>query len=268
MNNKGFTTVEVLVCFVVVSVVMMSLFSTISAFNEKKIQETYRSKVYEFKNSLTNTIQQDLIKRGLSYAKITDNNYSPGDDVGKKYTVDLTFRDGIQKRLIVYQRFTKTAYRIEGTRNQDDTFYIEYGVPADNTAGLTPDMIRYELPNLGETKGHYNLATNTYVPAYSDGKCYENADGTGAEVANCLVAKDFQINNIAISITNEADPEIESHVLNIYIGFYHSNLGTKYAINIVAPIDYQTSSVDQQGSFPTSASDPSSQTAIYYPVGE
>lgn len=265
MNNKGFTTVEVLVCFVVVSVVMMSLFSTISAFNEKKIQESYRSRVYEFKNGITNVIQQDLIKRGLSYAKVTDNNYSPGDDVGKKYVVDLTFRDGVQKQLIVYQRFTKTTYRIEGTRNQDDTFYIEYGVPIDNTVGLMPDMIRYDLPDLGETKGHYNLATNTYVPAYKDGKCYENADGTGSEVANCLVAKDFQINNIAISITNEADPEIESHVLNIYIGFYHPNLGTKYAINIVAPIDYQTSSVDQQGSFPIDRSNSNSTTGIYYP---
>ena len=47
MNNKGFTTVEVLACFVIVSIIMMSLFSTISAFNEKKIQESYRSRVYQ-----------------------------------------------------------------------------------------------------------------------------------------------------------------------------------------------------------------------------
>ncbi len=46
MNQKGFTTVEVLVCFVIVSVVMMSLFSTISAFNDKKTQESTRSILY------------------------------------------------------------------------------------------------------------------------------------------------------------------------------------------------------------------------------
>ncbi len=267
MNRKGFTTVEVLVCFVVVSIVMMSLFSTISSFNEKKLQESYRARVYEFKNSLTNVIQEDIIKRGLTYAKITDNKEAPGSSIGKKYTVDLTFKDGVQKRLVVFQRFTKTAYRIEGSE-QDDTFYIEYGIPEGNTAGLTPDMVRYDLPNLGETYGRYNNDTNTYVQGVvedGDYKCYEGPNGTGAAYHNCWVAKDFQINNIAINITNEADPDIESHVLNIYIGFYHPNLGTKYAINIVAPIDYQSSSVDESGTFPIDNSNEHSVTGIYYP---
>lgn len=268
MNNKGFTTVEVLVCFVVVSIVMMSLFSTISSFNEKKIQESYRARVYEFKNGITNVIQEDLIKRGLNYAKISDNGYAPGSEVGKKYTIDLTFRDGVQKQLVVFQRFTKTNYRIEGAE-ADDTFYIDYGIPQGNTAGLTPDMVRYELPNLGETHGRYNEVTKTFVPGILNDSggfdCYEGPNGTGAAFHNCWIAKDFQINNIAINITNEADPDAESHVLNIYVGFYHPTLGTKYAINIVAPIDYQSSSVDQTGRFPKDTSNPNSTTGIYTP---
>lgn len=256
MNNKGFTTVEVLVCFVVVSVVMMSLFSTISSFNEKKIQESYRARVYEFKNRITNTIQEDFIKRGLTYAKITENGYPPGNINGKEYRVYLTYKDGTNKVLVVHQRFTKTAYRIEGNTTQDDEFYIEYGPESDK--------IRYDLPNLGESKGTYNTSINTYIPSESDGKCYNGLNRSGGE-KTCLVSKNFQINNIAISITNEADPEIESHVLNIYIGFYHPNLGTKYAINIVAPIDYQSSSVDQTGKFKTNNYSKNSTTSIYYP---
>lgn len=256
MNEKGFTTVEVLICFIVVSVVMMSLFSTISAFNEKKIQESYRARVYEFKNMITNTIQEDFIKRGLTYAKITDNGLPPGDINGKQYRVDLTFKDGTSKVLIVHQRFTKSAYRIEGNLSQDDEFYIEYGQESDR--------IRYELPNLGESKGYFNDSLSTYFPAESDGNCYAGINRSGG-TKPCLTAKNFQINNIAISITNEADPKVESHVLNIYIGFYHPNLGTKYAINIVAPIDYQSSSVDQTGRFPTTNTNKSSTTAIYYP---
>ena len=71
-NQKGFTTVEVLVCFIVVSVICMSLFSVVSDFNDMRIRESYRSRVYEFKNEITNMIQEDIVKRGLTYAKIQD----------------------------------------------------------------------------------------------------------------------------------------------------------------------------------------------------
>lgn len=253
-NNKGFTTVEVLVCFVVVSIVMMSLFSTISSFNEKKIQESYRSRIYEFKNTITNMIQEDLIKRGLSYARVEESVTTPGDDVGKTYRVWMTFKDGTSKKLVVHQRFSKTAYRIQGT-NQDDDFYIEYGAE--------DDMIRYELPDLGETKGYYDEANLVYVPADENNICYKDRNKT--QTTTCLISKTLQINNIAISITNEADPDVESHVLNIYIGFYHPNLGTKYAINIVCPIDYQSSSADKTSPFPTTTTSPNSNSQIYYP---
>ena len=213
---------------------------------------------------MTNLIQQDIIRRGLNFAKVTDNNFSPSDSVGKKYTVDLYFRDGSQKQLIIYQRFTKTNYRIEGC-DQDDSFYIEYGVPENNQLGLVADMVRYELPNLGQTKGHFNNGRNTFVTAAEDGKCYDNEDGSGSERV-CVISKDFQINNIMINISNEADPEVESHVLSIYIGFYHPNLGTKYAINIITPVDYQSSSMDAQGKFPIDLTNPQSTTGIYYPT--
>ena len=239
MNQKGFTIVEVLVCFVIISVVMMSLFSTISAFNEKKIQESYRAKVYEFKNEMTNMLQEDIIKKGLSYVKVTENNAAPGSNEGKRYTVNMTFRDGTKKKLIVYQRFTKTNYRIEGTPDQDDMFYIDYGTDEATNSKI----IHYELPNLGESKGYYSNSTHTFIPEDDDHICHKE-DGS---VTVCQVAKDFQINNIAI----------------IYIDFYHPNLGTKYAINIVAPIDFQSSTVDQNSKFPVNSTDANSTSSIY-----
>ncbi|MBP5678927.1 MAG: prepilin-type N-terminal cleavage/methylation domain-containing protein [Bacilli bacterium] len=260
MNQKGFTTVEVLVCFVIVSVVMMSLFSTISSFNEKKIEESYRARVYEFKNGITNMIQEDIIKRGLTFAKVSDNGKTPGDVEGRTYTVDMTFRDGSKRRLIVHQRFSRTAYRLEGTDRSDD-FYIEYGTPSEG--GSAGDMIRYNLPELGENKGYYSTTERAYIPEDNSGRCYKNLART--QSTTCLVSKNFQINNIAINVSNEQDPDAESHVLNIYVGFYHPNLGTKYAINIIAPIDYQTSSVDQNGQFPTTPTNRNSATEIYYP---
>lgn len=256
INNKGFTTVEVLVCFVIVSIVMMSLFSTISSFNEKRIQESYRAKVYEFKNEVTNVIQEDFVRKGLQYVKITEEG-SPGTADGKTYTVDLILGDGTQKQLVVYQRYTRTNYRASGSYNVDDEFYINYG-----TYG---QLIRYDLPDLGSTPGFYfedGDGVGHFEVADARGKCHNAANG----VETCRISQDFQINNVLIYVTNEADLDATgSHVLNIYIGFYHPNLGTKYAIDIVAPIDYHASVADKSKSFPIGTSSKTSTSQVYYP---
>ena len=57
-------------------------------------------------------------------------------------------------------------------------------------------------------------------------------------------AKDLSINNVLIGISEE-------NVLSIYIGFYHPELGTRYAINIVAPINYKTTEADVADKFKT-----------------
>ena len=36
LNNKGITTVEVLICFVLVVIITVSIYATVSSFNEKK----------------------------------------------------------------------------------------------------------------------------------------------------------------------------------------------------------------------------------------
>ncbi len=216
-NQKGFTTVEVLVCFIVVSVICMSLFSVVSDFNDMRIRESYRSRVYEFKNEITNMIQEDIVKRGLTYAKIQDRTaMNTSADVGQTYVVEMTFRDGTEKKLIIHERYAKTKYRTTGG-TADDEFYIEYG-PDD-------DRIRYDLPDLGETKWYED-----------DTQAQKETDCPSS--GGCRTAKDLQMNTIDLSISNEKNFAENAHVLRIYIGLYHPDLGTRYAINIVAPINY------------------------------
>lgn len=240
LNNKGFTVVEVLVTFVLLSVVMVSLFSTISAFNEKRIQESYRARVYEYKNAIVNKIQSDFIEKGLSHVTIAMEG-SSNSPSGITHTVYCTLKDGTERVLVVHQRFTKTSFRFDGNLEYSDDFYIEYGTP--------DEMIREEFPELGEVRGEYQGGTiHAFVENEHSTQCYLD-DGT-MEKGPC-VQKDFQINNVAIDVSNEGDFNVESHVLNIYIGFYNYDLGTKYAINIVAPIDYQKNSNSPDNRFPT-----------------
>lgn len=188
LNNKGITTIEVILCFVIVVIITMSMFATVSSFNEKRIIEKDKEEIYSYKNILTKEIQDDFIKIGLTHASYerTVNGATT------THIVRCELKDGTNRELVISQTLAKSSYHIGGTEGASDNFYIEYGPSGDR--------IRYPLPDLGN--------------ATQDGK-----------------VKNLSINNVLINITDE-------NVLSIYIGFYHPELTTRYAISIVAPIDY------------------------------
>ena len=146
------------------------------------------------------------------------------------YRLDFTFREGDPKRLEVRVRYTKHELHPNGL-DKDDLFEIKYG-PIDG-------MELYELPNLGEMKGCYNDADNikVFVP---ESECGRIQIQSGESPKPITISKDLKIHNVTMKITNEDDiNEGISHVLNINIGLYHPTLGNRYAISIVAPINYQ-----------------------------
>lgn len=158
LNSKGLTIVEILICFVLVALITVSVYSSISTFNNKKNVESYKEKIYTYKNTLTKIIQDDLIKNGLiraSYDLTTDSNNI------EIYTINLSFRDGTSKSLIIKRRlamdFNEAQENKEGVK-KDDYFMIEY------------DQIEYPLPDFGE---------------------YQNDRGE--------TIKDLRINNIIVS---------------------------------------------------------------------
>lgn len=201
LNNKGITTVEVLVCFVIVVVITVSMYATISAFNEKKIIEGYKEEIYEYKNTLTKDIQDDFIKIGLTHAKY--EKVIVGDKVS--HTITCSLKDGTERKLIVEQTLAYSSYHIGGSTTSDDYYMIRYG--------KSTDLIEYPLPDLGSYQNDYNHTV-----------------------------KDLSINNVLINITDD-------NVLSIYIGFYHPELTTRYAINIVCPIDYVSSGYDSSSNW-------------------
>lgn len=211
LNNRGVTTIEVILCFVLVSIIAMSMYSVVSAFNEKRIEESNRSKLLIYKSTLTQKIQNDFIKNGLVDAKITENR----EGLKRKYQVDMYLKDGSKRRLLVSQQSARC--KSDNTCVSDE-FKITYG-PLDN-------MEDFDLPNLGETKG---------ICQSVDVDCNFKVDPGGN-----VTTKDLKINNVDIRISNENNTSDNlSHILSIYIGFSHPDLGNKYAIDIVSPINYQ-----------------------------
>ena len=206
MNRKGITTIELLLCFVIVMIITVSMYATVSAYNDRRIIESYKEQITNYKNTLTKDIQDDFIKIGVSSATyertVTNSQYKTSlPKVMAVYTVNLELRDGSKRKLIIEQTLTKSSYHPAGYKASgggqevDDYFMIKYGDP--------DAMIEYKLPDLG---------------SYT-------SEETGK------TALDFSINNVLINIYDEK-------VLSIYIGFYHPEFGTRYCIDITALVDF------------------------------
>ena len=222
LNNKGITTIEVIVCFVLIVLIASSMYSTISSFNKKRIAEDYRSQVLTYKHLLTKDIQDDFIKIGITHAsydkKVTNNGYTV------KYTLNAELKDGTDRELIVERTVALSTYHLDGAPNQNDNFIIKYG-PKNKS-------LKYPLPELGETPGYKSQTTGGKVEIKKDAR--GNPIKYSLTDPNRIMAKDLSINNIYINID-------DGNVLSFYIGLYHPELGTRYGINITAPINFVSS---------------------------
>ncbi len=251
LNNKGITTIEVLICFVLVVVITMSIYATVSGFNERKILEGQKEKIYSYKNTLTKEIQDDFIKKGLTSAKyekvyyyyvpkdefsdelISEDEYRTRQQerqenglpdlqiLGTKtvHVVNCTLKDGSERRLEIEQLFALSPRHMDGSIYKDDEFMIRYGAP--------DDMINWDLPDVGYSGYHVQLRKECDVDTISN---------------NCRKSYDLSINNVIINTMDDS-------ILSIYIGFYHPEFATRYAINIVCPINYVLNESDSSTSW-------------------
>lgn len=210
LNNKGMTAVEILVCFVLVVIISVSMYTTVSSYQNKQQIEAFKEKIFTYKNLLTKEINDDLIKDGLVTAKIT--NYLVDPDSGDADAIiEMNMRNGDKKCLKItskkaYDYFydpsemvsTDEGHKPMGeilpvSEDKDDEFLISYGFCGNET--------EYPIPDLGSSKN-----------------------------PNGKKIYDLRINNVEV--------EVEKSLLSVYVGFYHPDLGTRYGIDIVCPVNF------------------------------
>lgn len=198
LNNRGMTAVEILVCFVLMSILAVSMYSSIASYKNKQSIESAKEKIFTYKNLLTKEIQDDLIKKGLVSAEISETinetKGKPESLPSKVFKVDFLFRDGSKKQLVINRRLASDYSVVDcASEKVNDAFSIQYGEEGN--------LMTYDLPDVG----------------YGENQCGEKV-------------LDLRINNVDINKDN--------NILTIYIGFYHPDLGTRYGIDIVCPINY------------------------------
>ena len=144
LNNKGVTTIEILISFVLLAIIVVSLYGSVESYKNKQNIESNKNQIMTYKNLLTKEIQDDLIMKGLIDVTVKHQPFVAVPITPETYTVNFSFRDGTKSQLIV-KRILANDYGVVGsgscTSGKNDYFSISYGPDGDLT--------EYELPDLG-----------------------------------------------------------------------------------------------------------------------
>lgn len=142
LNNRGITTIEILICFVLLAVISTSLYNTVSIYRNKQILESEKEKIYTYKNLLTKEIQDDIIKRGLTGAtKVTATKLtmSFSDDPSNQTTLEVV-KD---ENKIIYDGIEYPLPNF-GKNSSDENVLKIYDVKIEITS--SPDFLTINIP--------------------------------------------------------------------------------------------------------------------------
>lgn len=210
LNNKGLTAIEVLVCFAIISVIVIAMFNIVNNYKNKQDLESYKSNITTYKNTITKTIYDDIIENkgiiSITTTQIDGETIIDPTEAYKEntfaYEIELGYANNKSASITIFNKtrcfeYTKdesTGKKTIGDKNLDctediadniDNEYSEYYVSFTNSNSETEKFV---LPKI------YHLM-------YNDIKAYD-----------------------------------DNGMIHIQIGLWHSDFGEKYdALNIITP---------------------------------
>ena len=138
INNKGITSVELLVCFIIVSTIVVSMYNLILNYRNREQIEEINNEVITFSNNLQKDIQDDLINGHLvNVTNVSADGHSATFTFDNPSNYESTITIKPDEGVISYSK-------------NGDT--IDYEIPGIADLMLSPD-----------SKIEYFPATNGYV---------------------------------------------------------------------------------------------------------
>ncbi len=211
LNNKGFTAVELLVTFVILSFVVTGMFDVALNYKDKEQHESLKSSIMDYESKIQKVIQDDLIIDHLVSVKIPKNNTTDklsasfginNPETNVKYTTNLV---------------------IDLTSNK-----ISYGKSGEE--------VTYSLPEID------NLTINkdkTSIEQLGD-------EGTFIKINISLSHPDFTDDELNFSITAPVNFPINLDNKNILKGEVTLNDSDTFNVTGQTSYDYLISSDDER----------------------
>lgn len=211
LNNKGFTAVELLVTFVILSFVVTGMFDVALNYKDKEQHESLKSSIMDYESKIQKVIQDDLIIDHLVSVRIPKNNTTDklsasfginNSETNVKYTTNLV---------------------IDLTSNK-----ISYGKSGEE--------VTYSLPEID------NLTINkdkTSIEQLGD-------EGTFIKINISLSHPDFTDDELNFSITAPVNFPINLDNKNILKGEVTLNDSDTFNVTGQTSYDYLISSDDER----------------------
>ncbi len=129
MNNKGFTTIELILTIVLVVVIMATITNVTYTYRDRSEYEKTLTEVTNYKNNLTKIIYDDILKgpnRVVGISKINNNSY-------RLYTTTTT-----AKSFQIIDETSKVGINYDG---------VEYLVPGCEDGLVTLETVSFYSAN-------------------------------------------------------------------------------------------------------------------------
>ena len=177
MNKKGFTTIELIVSFVMVTIMLASLIGFSITYRDRVKDEEIRSQLNDFKNTITKVVYDDIITfnyTGISLCVGQDNCVNFVDEDGDYHTLkiindcssDCNYNPCKLTNCGVYLVYDETKYFLPDS--DLNTFYSESdGIKIIETASNLSsfELKTYEnsIYSLKMTFKHYKMKDDTVI---------------------------------------------------------------------------------------------------------
>lgn len=198
MNNKGFTTVEVIISFALVVIVMVSMTSMLVSYRDTISTEEIKTRMVEFKNSITYMIYEDIVYNSIDSIRYCDTDNTTTIN-GK--CVDF-FRNGEKQYRL------ELIDNVQSTGTENNKVYKTF---------LDYRGIRIMLPDSDLNKIEYKTKPNGQV----------EKDGNG----NPIVDKAKQVSVLYDFIIPSDDSEMG--ITSLTIPFEHHGIDYRDEIKII-----------------------------------
>ena len=151
LNKKGITSVELLVCFIIISTIVVSMYNLILNYRNREQIEEINNEVIAFSNNLQQVIQSDLVMGHLvSVSNVSVDGYSATFtfDTPNSYTTTITIKPN--EGVISYGKSGDV---------------IDYEIPGIADLMLSPDSSITYIP---ATNGYLRITIILTHPNFTD----------------------------------------------------------------------------------------------------
>ena len=170
INNKGMTSIELLITFVILSFVVTGMFDVALNYKDKEQIESIRGSVVQYENSLEKLIQDDFIKGHLKSVAVNTTNtnlltatFQMEKDVTTGSAYATTLQIDIVNGVISYG---KTGEVIKYPIPKFDTSY-----GSNSTITLAIDKSRTLIETSGDSKNQFVKINIAFThPNFEDGE--------------------------------------------------------------------------------------------------